>query len=100
MCGMMMGTPPMQAPGTQNLSDMRSQIQNLQQRFDELEHGTVSPQQVQQEMPRMCSICQGMMSGMGGTASKEDLAAHVEEQIQELTQRVAQLEQGRRSSTG
>lgn len=100
MCGMMMGNQPMQAPGMQNLSEIRGQIQHLQQRLDELEQGKVSPQGVQQEMQRMCPMCQGMMSGMGAAPSNEDVATRFEQQIQELNQRVAQLEQGRRSSTG
>ena len=95
MCGMMMGGSSGQSETTPSASQIREQIHNLQQRLDELEHGKVSPQQVQQETPRMCPMCQGMMGGMGGTSSKEQLEGRVEQQVQDLQRRVGELEKGR-----
>ena len=100
MCGMMMGGQPMQAQGAPNLNEIRNQIQNLQRQLDQLEMGQTSPQQVQQQMPQMCPMCQGVMSGMGATPNKEEMETGIQQQIQELNRRVSQLEHGRQAGAG
>lgn len=75
---------------------IRSQIQNLQRRLDELERGETSPQQVQQQMPQMCPMCQGMMGGVSATPDREALEQGIQQRIRRLEERIAALEGTRR----
>ncbi len=95
MCGMM-GDQQLQPQLAQHPNEIRRQIQNLQQRLDELEQGQTTPQQAIQQMPAMCPMCQGMMAEMGPTPSKSELEEQMQQQVQPLERRVKVLEHSRR----
>lgn len=86
MCGMMMAGGERATPRNE-AQDIREQIATLQQRLQELDRGDTSPRDVEEEVPKMCPMCQEMMH-----AGTERLGQRLEQQIHRLEERVRAVE--------
>lgn len=95
MCGTMNDQEP-QTQDTQEPREIRRQIENLQQRLDDLERDQTTPEEVQQQTPGMCPMCQNMMGGMSESPSQEELEHGIQQQVAQLENRISELEHGRR----
>ena len=88
---------PRERPMADDPGEIRRRIDALQRRLQEVERGELSPQQVQQQMPMMRPMCQGMMGGMGSMpVEREEMSQRRHDQIRRLEERVSQLEGARR----
>lgn len=96
MCGRVM-EEARERPMADDPQEIHRQIDTLQRRLQEVERGELRPEQVRQQMPMMCPMCQDMM---GGTASmsveREDVSRRIDDQIRRLDERVTELEGARR----
>lgn len=95
ICGAILGLSQLEGPANDPAS-LCSQVENLQQRLDEIERGNIDAAQVQQQMAQMCPMCRGMLGGLSGTADRSELEWRIQEEIQRLEERAATLERSGR----
>lgn len=65
----------------------------LARRLDDLREERVSPEEVQDEAPRLCSGCRRLLGGITGRASREELIQHLTRHRRQIEARVDAMEQ-------
>jgi len=65
----------------------------LRERRDGVAAGRLEPRHVQEEVPQLCPGCAGLLGGITGTASREELVQHLELEIRRGEARLDALEQ-------
>lgn len=80
-------------PLTDDPAVLERLLDTLGRRMDDLRNHRVTPEQVQDETPRLCSGCQGLLSGITGRASREELIQHLALHRRQIEARVEAMEQ-------
>ena len=70
---------------------LRRQAEHLRLLRAELEREQITPLQVEQMLPRLCSSCQGMLTGLGRLAGKGEIESRIQDQIDTLDEQVRLL---------
>lgn len=70
-------------------AEIRSQIESLGERLEELKRGSRTPRVLYENFPEMCPMCQALMGGEDGPPGRELLMDRLHEQIATLEGRAA-----------
>ena len=69
-------------------------LEELEGRVKKLREGRTSPEEVQREVPNLCGGCRGLLGGITGRASQEELIQRLMLHRRQIEARLEAMEQG------
>jgi hypothetical protein len=65
----------------------------LSRRLGDVQEGRARPEEVQNEVPKLCAGCRGLLGGITGRASREELIQHLGLHRRQIEARLEAMEQ-------
>lgn len=80
-------------PVTDDPAILAHLLDALEQRLDDVREGRTRPEDVQDEVPKLCAGCRGLLGGITGRASRDELIQHLALHRRQIEARLEALEQ-------